>query len=81
MKITVATIGKALPPLIPPMFSDVILASREGNKWAWNTAAANVDTKARNVAWADGMPPDFGPLYRKWASRAEAALHSQGEQK
>lgn len=72
MKITVATIGKALPPLIPPMFSDVILASREGNKWAWNTASANVDTKARNVPWADGMPPDFRPLYDKWASRAAA---------
>jgi len=70
-KVTVATIGRALPPLIPPMFSDVILAARDGTKWTWNTAAANVDTKARNVPWADGLPPDFGPLYKKWSSRAE----------
>lgn len=71
-KITVATIGRALPPLIPPMFGDVILTARDGTKWSWNTAAANVDTKARNLAWADGMPPDFAIIYKKWAARAEA---------
>lgn len=69
-KITVATIGRALPPLIPPMFSDVILAARDGTKWTWNTAAANVDTKARNLPWADGITPDFRPLFTKWSSRA-----------
>lgn len=71
-KVTVATIGKALPPLIPPMFSDVILTSRDGANWRWNTAAANVDTKARNLPWADGLQPNFQQIYDKWASRAVA---------
>lgn len=72
-KIMVSTIGKALPPVIPPMFSDVILAARDGTKWSWNTATPNVDTKARNLPWADGMPPDFRVIFDTWKKRAEAA--------
>jgi hypothetical protein len=73
MKVTVATLGRALPPLIPPMFSDVIYATREGLKWTWNTSATGVVTKARNLPWAEHIPPDFGPLYRRWLERAAAA--------
>lgn len=71
-KITVSTLGKALPPIIPPMFSDVILTVREGTKWTWSTATANADTKARNVPWAEGIPADFRHLYATWAKRAQA---------
>lgn len=69
VKITVQTLGKALPPLIPPMFSDVILAVREGTKWSWSTAHAMADLKTRNLTVADGIQPDFKLIINKWMSR------------
>lgn len=71
-QIGVSAIGSKLAPLIPPMFSDVILCTREGNRWTWNTAKSGVASKARNVPWADAQKPDFGVIYRTWAARAQA---------
>lgn len=72
VKITVSTLGKALAPKIPPMFSDVILAVREGTKWSWSTGNAMVDLKSRNLPIADGLLPDFKPILEKWKSRGGA---------
>lgn len=71
--LTVSSIGKALPPIIPPMFSDVILAKREATKWTWNTTTTGVATKARNLPWKDGLEPSFQLVYNIWAARALAA--------
>ncbi|MFM9673602.1 hypothetical protein, partial [Streptomyces galilaeus] len=68
-KITVSTLGRALAPVIPSKFSDVILASRDGAKWAWNTANSLADLKTRNLPVQDGLPPSFGPIIEKWKSR------------
>lgn len=68
-KVTVATLGKALPPKIPPKFSDVILTNRMGNKWSWSTAALTVDLKTRNLPIAEGITPDFKQIIDKWKSR------------
>lgn len=76
---TISAIGKALGPLIPPMFSDVILCKRDATKWTWNTASAGVDTKARNLPWADGLAPDFRQAYKIWAARAQAAAVSNAD--
>lgn len=73
MKITVATIGKALPPVIPPMFSDVVYCVREGKTWSWNTSGTGVVTKARNLPWAEGMEPSFKALFKGWREASEAA--------
>lgn len=69
MKMTVSTLGRALAPKIPPMFSDVILAYREGDKFMWDTASAQADLKARNLPIKAGQPQDFGAIYAKWRSR------------
>lgn len=69
VKITVQTLGKALPPLIPPMFSDVIYAMREGTKWSWSTAHAMVALKTRNLPVAEGLSPTFAAIISKWQSR------------
>lgn len=74
MKITVATIGQKLPPLVPPMFSDVIYTVREGTKWTWNTAGMGVVTKARCLPWAEGIEPSFKQVYDRWMTRASAAV-------
>jgi len=69
VKITVSTLGKALAPKIPPMFSDVILSYREGTKFLWSTANPSADLKARNLPIADAIPQDFGAIIAKWRSR------------
>ena len=70
-KITVSSLGKALPPKIPPMFSDVILTVRDGVKFSWSTANTLADLKARNLPIADGITPDFKLILDKWRSRDE----------
>jgi len=69
VKITVATLGRALAPKIPPMFSDVVLTSREGTKFLWSTANPAADLKARNLPIADGIPSNFKQIFDKWLSR------------
>jgi len=68
-KITVSTLGRALAPKIPPMFSDVILSYREITKFFWSTANSQADLKARNLPIADGLEQSFLPIIDKWKSR------------
>lgn len=68
-KLTVSTLGKALAPKIPPMFSDVILCKRDGAKWVWDTADSQADLKTRNLPIAAGIPPNFEQILAKWESR------------
>lgn len=76
-KITMSTLGKALAPRIPQMFSDVILCKREGEKWFWSTADAQADLKMRNLPLSTNLPPDFGPVVSKWRSRAEGVENAE----
>lgn len=69
VKITVSTLGRALAPKIPPLFSDVILSQREGTKFMWSTANVQADLKARNLPIADSLPQTFVPIIEKWKSR------------
>jgi hypothetical protein len=68
-KLMTATLGKALAPKIPSMFSDVILAVRQGTKWNWDTASAMADVKTRNLPIAGDVAPSFGAIVAKWKSR------------
>lgn len=72
VKVTVSTLGRALAPKIPPMFSDVILSYREGTRFFWSTANPQADLKARNLPIADGLAPSFAPIIEKWKSRGGA---------
>lgn len=69
VKITVGTLGQKLAPKIPPMFSDVILSSRQGTNFLWSTANPLADLKARNLPLADNLKPDFRIILDKWKSR------------
>jgi hypothetical protein len=64
--ITVKTLGQKLAPDIPRMFSDVIRARREGNKFVWDTADTQTTLVARHVAIASSLEPSFVPLFKKW---------------
>jgi hypothetical protein len=70
VKITTGTLGNKLASKIPPMFSDVILAYRQGTNFYWSTANAQADLKARNLPIAEGIRPDFSQIVTKWKSRA-----------
>lgn len=70
VKLMISTLGKALAPKIPAMFSDVILTVREGSKWTWDTGSAIADVKARNLPYASGLAPDFRQIVEKWKARA-----------
>ena len=72
VKLTVSTLGVKLAPKIPPMFSDVILTKRIADKFTWSTADSSADLKARNLAIADNIVPDFKQILDKWRSRGGA---------
>ena len=69
IKLMVSTLGKALAPKLPPMFSDVILTERSGSNFTWNTGSAMADVKSRNLPISEKLPADFGQIVRKWQSR------------
>jgi hypothetical protein len=69
-KITVSVPGKAIAATILQPFSDVILASREGDKFFWDTANSQADVKTRNLPIASKLPASFEPVYEKWKTRA-----------
>lgn len=69
IKITVSTLGKALPPKIPPMFSDVLLSSRLGREFFWDTENPMAEVKSRNLPINAKNTPDFKIILDKWKSR------------
>jgi Cdc6-like AAA superfamily ATPase len=69
----VSTLGRKLAPKIPKLFSDVIHAKREGKEFTWSTVTPNTVLKARNLPWADKLPPSFVPLYQNWLERNNGA--------
>ena len=76
-KIMLASLGKALAPKLPSMFSDVILASRQGTTWSWDTNSSIADVKSRNLPLRADNKPDFRPIIEKWRARMTAAANIQ----
>lgn len=69
VKITVSTLGRALAPKIPPMFSDVILTVRNADRFFWDTASALADVKTRNLPMKGDNQQSFKLIFDKWLSR------------
>lgn len=68
-KIMASALGKALAPKLPAMFSDVILATRAGDKWLWDTASSQADLKTRNLPIKSDNAPTFATILAKWKVR------------
>lgn len=69
IKLMVKGIGKAMGDDIPQLFSDVIYTVRESTNFYWDTAAASVDTKSRNLPIAAKQAPDFHNIMKRWEER------------
>lgn len=73
VKLMASTLGKALAPKIPAMFSDVVLTVRQGDKWTWDTANVMADLKTRNLPIKSDNQPSFAPIVAKWKARSAAS--------
>jgi hypothetical protein len=73
VKLMVASLGKAITSQIPQPFSDVILSTREGDKFFWDTANSMADVKTRNLPIQSKLPASFEPIVSLWASRKALA--------
>jgi hypothetical protein len=71
MKLTMSTLGKALAPKLPLMFSDLIYTYRDGKEFWWSTENSSVTLKTRNLPIADKIRPDFAAILKTWKKRSE----------
>lgn len=69
VKTTIKTVGTAIQPEIPPLFSDVIFSVREAEKFYWDTAAYGVVTKTRSLGYKSKITPDFKLIMDTWKGR------------
>jgi len=69
VKTTIKTIGTAIQPEIPPLFSDVIYTVREADKFYWDTAAYGVVTKTRSLGYRSKIEPNFAQIMELWKKR------------
>lgn len=67
---TIRTIGTAIQAEIPPLFSEVLYAVREGDKFYWDTAAYGVIAKTRSLGYRSRIEQDFALIMDKWKQRA-----------
>jgi len=68
-KIMVHALGRKLAPKMNPLFSDVVLAVRQGKDFYWDCAAAETDLKTRNLPIESKLRPDFAQIVAKWKER------------
>lgn len=76
-----STLGQKLAPKIPRYFDDVVQVVRDGTKFNWSTGSPNVDTKGRNLAISENLPPSFVPLIESWKKAGGATQARQLEDK
>lgn len=69
IKTTIKTVGTAIQPEIPPLFSDVVYTVREADKFYWDTAAYGVVTKTRSLGYRSKINPDFAQIMDLWQQR------------
>lgn len=76
-QITLSTLGSKLAPKLPPLFSNVIYAKRNGVEFLWSTAEPGVDTKPTDLPLNDKLSPSFAPIVESFRKRQKAAAQPQ----
>lgn len=57
-----AFLGSKLAPKVPRIFSDVVMAYKEGDKFYWTTTESNAFLKARNLPLSSKLAPSFAQI-------------------
>lgn len=73
VKLMVSTLGKAIAPIIPSKFNDVVLTKRAVDKFEWSTAESTADVKNGYLPISAHLAPDFALIVNEWKLRNEAA--------
>lgn len=69
-KIMVRTMGRKLAPALPDNFGDIILSTKVGDKFSWDTANPQADLKTGFISSiSSSLPPSFEPMFRNWKQR------------
>jgi len=66
LKLYPSTVGKALAPVISPMFDDVLFSTREGDKFQWTSNNPQIDLKARHFPITGNFPQTFLHAVQTW---------------
>lgn len=59
-----SSVGEKLAQKLLIPFDEVILAEKKGTTFTWSTAAVQVELKARRLPIKDGLPPDWGLIWK-----------------
>lgn len=70
--ITVSTLGAKLAPKLPPEFTTVVSARKDGFDFWWSTATQGVDTKSGDLPLSDKIIPDFTPIVTGFRLRLQS---------
>lgn len=68
-KLYPSTLGRKLPPIIPPMFDDVVRCIRDGTEFYWNTTMSNTDVKGRILPLKEKILPNFAGYLDCWRAK------------
>jgi hypothetical protein len=60
------TPGKALSPLVPQQFDEVLRAIREGDKFHWSNMEARSICKARYLKLSKTISADHKDIFNAW---------------
>lgn len=73
VKLMPRTIGSAIASELAPLFSEVILTVRDGDKWFWDTQNSSADLKTRYLPISSKLSPDVTQILNGWSKAAAAA--------
>lgn len=57
-----AALGRKLGPKLPALFSEVVVARKDGDRFVWDTTAGGAVAKHRALPLRKDLPPSFEPI-------------------
>jgi hypothetical protein len=68
-RITVSALGKKLAPKLGNFFSEVVLDTKNKDKFTWSTSETGTDVKNRALPISDALNPTFAPIVAVYKQR------------
>lgn len=74
-QVSMAALGNKLAPQLVKLFSEVVLAKREKDKFLWSTMESGVDVKNRALPISDHLSPSFSQIVATHKQRRAAIVN------